>query len=404
MIVQRGLTIGTVLAIGLAAVACGSSGSPSTSGAATPHTAAKLTGTPIRIGMIGSVQSQAISVPDVPKAGRIAVMDINAHGGIHGRPLQLDFCDGQANAQQDGQCAQQLLVQDNDVMLVGESAATGGATLYPVLQKTHKINFADYPVAADDATNPLSYPIVPSTFQLATFPSVMPKGTGTVDVITNTGYQAFVKALVAPGMAAKGYKTNVIAEPQTTVDWSVAASQVSQDGAKYVLLSVAQDKIGAIVNALQQAGVKATTCLVSTSVTDQALSQLAATKAPTLIAAATTSNPSASPMYKQWEADVTKYGQSVGIQDTAGQQVVNAYAAVMLFAQIANKLSTVDSASFQKYLNAQTSFSTGGLTHPIDFSRPGALKGFPRIFNTWNVPAQPTSDGYKVDSGTWLAP
>jgi ABC-type branched-subunit amino acid transport system substrate-binding protein len=407
-VVHRAAVTCGVMTLGLIVAACGSSGSSgagSASSGAGSASSNSLQGAPVRIGLIASEQDPSISVPDVHRAAEIAVKDVNAHGGIKGRPLQLDFCDDQDNAQTEAQCAHTLLVTDNDLMLVGEAAGPGGTTLYPVLQQTHKINFADYPVLEPDVTNPLSYPIVPATFQLTTGLSVIPSGSGTFVVLTNSGYQSFIQALVGPGLAKRGYKLDIIAEPQSTVDWTTAAAQANQDNAKYVMLATAQDKSAAIVNALQQSGTKATVVITSTSVTAEALKLLAGAHTPSIIAAATSSDPSASPLYKQYQADLRQYGSEVGIQDTVGQQVVNAYAGVILFAQTANKLSTVDSASFQKYLDAQTSFSTEGLTHPIDFAKPGALTGFPRLFNTWNLPATATADGsYKTTSTTWLAP
>jgi ABC-type branched-subunit amino acid transport system substrate-binding protein len=362
-----------------------------------------LTGAPIRIGIVAPEQSQAISVPDVHRAAEMGVMVVNAHGGVHGHPLALDYCDDQDNAQTAAQCAQTLLVTDKDVMLVGAAPGEeGGTPFYPVLKETHKISFGNYPTGLDDGTNPLSYPFVPSTFQLATFSSVLPKGSGTVAVITYTGAQGFIGSLVQPGVSAKGYKMSIVTEAATTVDWSVAANAIIQDHAKYVLLSVAENSVTTIVNSLQQAGSTATVILMSTSANSQALTQLADSSVPSLVPAATTTNPSDSTMYKSYQAALAKYGKALGFQDTVGQQIVNAYAAVLLFAQVANKVSTVNSPTIQKYMDEQTDFSTGGLTHPLNFTEPGALKGYPRIFNTWELPAKAVKGNYQITSSDWL--
>jgi ABC-type branched-subunit amino acid transport system substrate-binding protein len=403
---HRGILLGAALASALALTACASS-SPGTpaSGGGQASGSTPLSGAPIRIGIIAPVQDQSISIPDVHRAAEIAVMDINDHGGIHGRPLQLDFCDDQADAEVAAQCAQTLLVTDHDVMLVGEAAGAGGTTIYPVLARTDKINFGDYAVAPADATNPLSYPLVPSTFQLATFPAVLPQGSGTVAMIGYSGYQALYSQLIGPPAEAKGYKLDIITEPSTTADWTVAATQVKQANAKYVLVATAQDKAATVIDALAQSGTTAKVVLLSTAVTSTAIKEISSTKTQSIIAAAINTDPSTSALYAQYLSDVKQYGASVGLQDSVGEQVVNAYAAVILFAQVARHVSTVDSATIKSYLDKQTDFSTGGLTHPLDFAKAGSLAGFPRIFNTWNLPAQPTSaGGFAPTSTTWLQP
>jgi branched-chain amino acid transport system substrate-binding protein len=387
-------------AVGLVATVC-SSGPSNKAEAATKAINSTFTGAPIHIGQIVSVNDQSLSDPDPPKASEMAVMDINAHGGINGHKLDLDVCDDQNSATVSAQCAQTLVSGDNDVALVGSSSVVAGGVEYPILQKANKINFAPYPGSPDDAMNPLSFPLVPSVFQVALLSSVMPRSSGPFSTITYTEYQSEIGGLLG-GVAAKGYTLKYVTEPTTTVDWTAAATQSVQSSPKYVFTAVGETAVLPVVDALEQAGNTATVAMVDSSAPAAALSQLYSSKAKVLLASSRGTNSALYPMLARYQADLKKYGRSVGIKDTIGQPVINAFAAVILFAQAAKAAGSVSSPAIKTYLNAQTSYKTG-FTHNLNFTKAGAMPGLPRIFNTWEVPAVPTATAFRDTSNKWIA-
>ena len=101
-----------LLAAGLTACASSGGGSGSASGSGSPAAAASgssnLDGAPIKIGMIGAVNNPELSLPEQPADGQAAIRGINATGGIDGHPAVLDFCNGQANPDDEAACARKL--------------------------------------------------------------------------------------------------------------------------------------------------------------------------------------------------------------------------------------------------------------------------------------------------------
>ena len=116
---RRGRLGLTVLLVGSLLAACGSdddktaatspastpvSGAPDTAptdtgaGSTTPDTeptdgtVAPPTGDPIKVMATGTIESAAFSLPTIPLGAQIAVDEINAAGGINGRPLELVVC------------------------------------------------------------------------------------------------------------------------------------------------------------------------------------------------------------------------------------------------------------------------------------------------------------------------
>jgi ABC-type branched-subunit amino acid transport system substrate-binding protein len=118
--------VGAALAmVGLVVVAATAGSARST------HSA--LSGAPIVLFGQGPVNSATSNAGTDPKyAGQAAVDDINAHGGINGRPLKWDFCDDHADPNTRVQCAQQA-VSDGAVAVF----ATALLTSSPIYQQNH---------------------------------------------------------------------------------------------------------------------------------------------------------------------------------------------------------------------------------------------------------------------------
>src|SRR5580658_7286041 len=98
------------LCVGLAAAACGSSSKGGSSTAS---------GTPIKLGLVVDLTGSNTE-PWVQQAAEVAIKAVNANGGAAGHPLQLDACDAQSTQTGAALCAQKLLLQDKDLMLVGD--------------------------------------------------------------------------------------------------------------------------------------------------------------------------------------------------------------------------------------------------------------------------------------------
>jgi branched-chain amino acid transport system substrate-binding protein len=105
-------SIGTVRWIACAAAACATlaacSSSGSGSGTNSPGSGGDLKASPIVIGGVGSLSNPAYTVPELKAAMEAAAADINAHGGIAGHPLKVNFCDTDLDPNKEISCIQQL--------------------------------------------------------------------------------------------------------------------------------------------------------------------------------------------------------------------------------------------------------------------------------------------------------
>lgn len=385
----------------------GGSGSTTSANAAAGSPAA--TGDPILIGHISPTDSSVTSYPEAHEAAEIAVRAVNDAGGVKGRPLKLDYCDDQTEAQQTGQCAQKLLVDDKVVALVGAAPGLGSGAVYPVLKTANTINFGVYPNNADDMTNALAYPFASSTGALSLMSGALEQGSGNIDYVTYNNYADFVKQLITPGFAAKGYTVNVVPFDATSSDYSIAAAKAARDKPKYLMVGTGQDITAAVIQALVQAGASSsdTTFVELSSQLDskviKTLGQIGVK--PTVIIPdfdRSTSNPT----LKQYEAEVAKYGKQVGLDAASANstEAINAWLGVKLFAQVAAQLPTVDGPSLKAYMDKQSEFVTG-LTHPLDFTKPGPIASLPRLVNTWVHTGTLNFDTNQIEqsSGDWVS-
>lgn len=165
---RRVTVVAAAAALSLSAVACGSSASngsssPSTSGdnggsTASTETgdtgtsgdtgAAAPSGDPILIGVTGPTSGQyASSGEDIGNAAKLAADDINAKGGVLGRPLQIVVQDDACQAQTAAQAASKLISQ-GVVAVAGGYCSSASA---PELQAFHE---AQIPFVMAASTNP----------------------------------------------------------------------------------------------------------------------------------------------------------------------------------------------------------------------------------------------------------
>ena len=126
-------------------------GSATTSAAGSPSgsgTAKAPTGTPILIGVPAPLSgSEASAGQDIVDAAKLAAADINAKGGVLGRPVQVVSQDDACSAQTAAQAASKLISQ-------GVVAAAGGycsTAAFPELQAFHN---AKIPFVMCASTNP----------------------------------------------------------------------------------------------------------------------------------------------------------------------------------------------------------------------------------------------------------
>ena len=106
----------------------------------------------------------AIGVQDAALAQKY-VKQINAHGGVHGRKIELKVMDTKTSPTTGLLDARQLITQDHAAALVGISTTTLGEALLPLVKK-YKV-----PTLADIGGGTFNHPVSPYFFKIPETPS-----------------------------------------------------------------------------------------------------------------------------------------------------------------------------------------------------------------------------------------
>jgi branched-chain amino acid transport system substrate-binding protein len=158
---SRKLTILLILTVLLGAMvfvaACGGGTTTTTAPATTATTAAAgpATGEPIKIGVLASLTGVAApAFPAVQQGYQLEVANLNANGGINGRPIELIEVDDKSDAATAVSVATKLITQDKVVALMGGLNTPAALAVEPLAGK-YEIPFIrwDTPTLDSPATN-----------------------------------------------------------------------------------------------------------------------------------------------------------------------------------------------------------------------------------------------------------
>jgi branched-chain amino acid transport system substrate-binding protein len=146
-----------VAVLAMVAVACGSS-SNSGDGGATGTTAPPATGTPLKIGWIGTVTSASGATTQGGKDTLDAwVQTTNANGGISGHPVEAVYKDDKADPAVGLAAVKELVEQDHVIAIVGSYAGSTDQTWAPYVLEKRMPVVNGYAGDALAFTNPMFY-------------------------------------------------------------------------------------------------------------------------------------------------------------------------------------------------------------------------------------------------------
>jgi branched-chain amino acid transport system substrate-binding protein len=390
------------VAAAMTAAACGSSkGSSAGTGTAASESSYPL----VYIGDESNTGGQATPALNAFKG---AVAAANAHGGIHGRPINLIVCDAQSNENAAAACGQQA-VSDHAIAVVDDSGEED--TMFPYLQA------ADIPTF-DNGGLPLTWTSPVSFIINADFLTVT---AGAVALLAKAGCTSFVTVGSEYNSATNG------AIDKQSAD---AAKQfgIEDKGSVYAPLT-APDMSPYVTEALN----KAPDCIVTQAFGPSEISLLTALAPVTSIkeiALNTAYVASSASQAQAVNALMTRLGSRALL--VAGDEGTNAASwntAVRLFVQDHNAYDpsgevsgvaelewsdlqlvihaadavypSVTADGLLKYLN-QLSNYWPGLTPAVSFNKPAANPYGPRIEAVWvaNSSWSPTGNSPRV--GPWV--
>ena len=371
-------TTALAVAAGLLAAGCGgssSAGKAASSPGSTAATAATLalTGAPVKV-MVISDRSGPVANKPMGDGAVAAAKEINASGGIGGRPIDVTLCDTADDPNTAAACARQAA--NGDFVALVAMWTNQEASVLPITDAAGLPNIGNFPLSASGFTSRDAFPLDGgSPFW----------GIGTIRAMQRAGVKK--TSFVIPDVAGAGSATiallaNVVGKnalgpvvrvPLPTPDLTsyVAAATHGADG---VAGGLGNNDEPQFVRTFKQSGSSARLGLLTGD--PEGLAKAVGAAGDGAVVAS---------FYKPISVGDAPVKTFVAAMKAAGLQATGqaeeGYASVYLLAQAAKGLPTIDRASLLAALNATANFDIG-LLAPINFTKPEQVIPGLRIFNT----------------------
>lgn len=362
----------------LAACSSGGGGTPSASSETGPTTMA--TGEPIKLTYLSSHEGAGTS-GDGFIGAKAAAAYINSHGGINGRPLAVDQCVDNFDANLASACATKAVNDPAVIASIGQSTVQGSA-VDPILEKAGLPSVGAIASVAADFKSPVIFaPTIGGMSGLGLAAAVAdlldskkvgliytqnPAGATTVDLINTQ----VLHPRGLPDVTALGISP-------TAADLAPAVARTNQDSPDSVVMYTDQAPAAAFAKASRQQGSKSAIVLSGAVVTPASVKKNFGDTTGIYIGVFFNRSGSVYDQFlAQWKAD----GNSA---DAVDDYAINGWLSVKMFADVARTTPTISRESILAGFNALKDYQTDGLLPPISFDQPSTTLGgnAPRVVN-----------------------
>jgi len=401
---HRGVLGALAAAVLIAAAGCGGSNDNNTSttsgssGGSASTTAApavkKPTGTPYKLAVLDDDPTQPENeIFDTVKA---TIDEVNAAGGVNGRPLSAEHCSGQVNQNASAACARKVVADTSVISTVGNFLANGAGSA-GILDKGQVASLGNFATAPDEYSCHACFPMGMTSLggsgavmALPDAAKIQKLGVLFIDVPAARQYQQLIAGtLKSSGRDAQ--MTKVIYVPPGTTNYAGVIAQFDAAGVQGIALELPRAMTEAFLRTAGQQGYSKPVGLSLGGTDLTTLSKLppAATKNLVLSSIFNRSG-------STYDA-ILKLQQQKGIL-LGSDESLNAYLAVQLFKTTVSGKTDIDRAGLVAAANALPPFDNGGMSKDIDFSKTSPYLGgtFKRI--------NPYLWYYKYAGGTNLQP
>jgi branched-chain amino acid transport system substrate-binding protein len=397
------IKVAGVVVLALTAAACGSSSKPTASGtsptAPSASASTQATGEPILVGAEAPITGPILVQPELKAALEASISAINAAGGIHGRPLKLQFCDTQYNANKELSCMRELIAAKVSAVISPEIINDQSGRPYQLAST------AGVPVLGGLGLTPAEFSIKGVYALSSGIPGwvygavehLLATGSKKIGLLgTNEAGSSFFIGLSAAALKSAGVTPAVTAtvDPEADPTFSSGAAKASGNGVDGIILATNPKYVPKAVLALKQAGYKGKISSI-TAIFGPAIVKALGSAADGVLLTSQVAFPadSTNPGVKSFNADMDAYQPSA----ERTEQALNGWAGVQLFAKVMGSASSFNAS------DVLAAFS--GLSTPVDLGLAGPfrvvgkatyLKMFPNIYN-------PTVQNGTVTGGKVLA-
>jgi branched-chain amino acid transport system substrate-binding protein len=361
------------LAVSVVASACSSS----SSGGAAPGSSG-TSASPVKVMVLGSIQSQALSVPGIEYGTEAGAADINASGGLGGHHVTVITCNDNADPNTAAACAQQA-VSDHVIAVVGTLTLFGTAVV-PILHQAGIPYVAGYPISTPEQNDTISYPIQGGSLQEARgiAQAFEQLGYKSVNLITTNLASVLAEVTVLrQALKVRGISiSKTVSISATSADMAPPLAAAATGGVGGIVAFATPTQVVSLIQAAHQAHVSQALAVTEGTLPPSLVASLGAAANNVYSAGSFPLLSSNLPSMVQFRADM----KSAEPGKTLDDESLNAWAGMMLLKLIGPKLASnptakgviaaLNGVKDQKFLWLK-SFST----------TPNPSKGFSRIFN-----------------------
>jgi ABC-type branched-subunit amino acid transport system substrate-binding protein len=394
----------------LAVAACGSSGDSSSTGSSGGSSGGGG-GSPIKVMALGQFQASTFAYPQGPPAMKAAIKKINDAGGVNGHKIELTVCNDQASPEIAAQCARKA-VSDKFAAVLG-SYSVQSTSFLPILEA------GNIPYVGADATNSLegnskvSFPLE-SQYQLYAsmgYAAGFDKTCQAAGIITED-YGASTKVedeYAAKGFAAAsggGKVVKIVDTGQGAADYAPAVASMLSAGAKCIISPMPPSELPKVMASVHQSSApKTPVSVTAASLPASVQKQLGSAANGMMVGSAAYSTGASG------NADIDAVISEIHALDPKADInsfSIEGYAAVQILAHAMESVQgDVDASSTLAAMQKIDAFETK-IEPPYSTTKPGPLKGLPRIYGMGVVvykiadgKQKLVSDGF-VDLGSQL--
>jgi branched-chain amino acid transport system substrate-binding protein len=386
-------------AVSLATAGCGSDGNnEGASGATVTTTSANAAkGDPVKVMEIDE-NAPKLGIKFVGNAAgvRARIKRLNGEGGLGGRPVEITVCDTNLDPNGAAKCAQQAV--DGGFVAVIGGISQFGDVINPILEKGGVPDVGSLPFTPTDgnskmwfSTNAGSAGTLGGSVILAA--KKLNLTSVSVAQLAVPGGEAATQYIEATATALGIKMGGAVPIATDDTDLTTEAQSLAEKG-DAIITALTEAGCEQLVATTHKQGIKQPVLSQYTALNPERLKRLGEAAEGLHLVAFYNVDDSAK-ANQQIPKDLNAAGESITVDD----QVRLGWLAGELLAQAGGKLATADRSSLLQALNGLSSFDTGGLTPPIDYTKPSVAPGQPRLFNTsvWFTVAR---GGVAVPDGT----
>jgi ABC-type branched-subunit amino acid transport system substrate-binding protein len=361
-----------------AATAADGGGSAST----TTATGKQPTGEPIKAMTIAAVNWNGPAYPNILETAKLYEKWINAHGGIAGRPLQVQTCDEMGDPNTLATCGRKAIA-DGVVAVVGSFTLTGDR-ITPILDAGKTAWFGiSSSVSPAERNSPVTFEFGPGqAVQVAQALDAVDRGCKKIGYLTlDTPGKTVGIQLEQATLATRGMKlAKTVAIPVSAQDYSPQAAQITS-GTDCIIGAISETNWASFLPAFAQTGSKAKLFGLQGN-----LDTKVAKKFPQQVAGGVAADyfaDLATPAYADFRAAIAQYHPPTDMDYNSGG-ALGAWAAYTGFKDIIEKMQgPVTNATFLAAAHASTDVDTGGMVPNLDFTKPfvGAPDYLHQLYN-----------------------